>query len=456
MELSRNTSPGGPAQVSIMRRLQLATLLLLTVFFGVLAILLVTAFRESAEAALRERLLSEVYGLLGAAEVSSGGRVKFPEQLPQYRFAQADSGLLGYVADGFGELLWTSPSAGQRKFLPIALLRKGEQRFDSLTEDGETWYWLTFAILWEDAPHRPRPLQFSVMENSRALDAEVGQFRGQVLRWLSALALLLLLVEGLILRWGLNPLGRAATEINGIKAGLREGLGAGYPVELAPLTESLNSLLQHQQQRLAHYRNALGDAAHSIKTPLAALRNSLAHGSSELEQLDLVDRSLEYHLKRAATAGPSAMSVPLAVEPLVKQLLNSLRKVYLGKPLEFSVQVEPGCRFPGDAGDFLEILGNLLDNACKWARKQVRCDIHGAWEEGRQLLIIEVADDGPGIAAEAREMIQQRGVHLDVGVSGEGIGLAVVRGITDSYHGELLIRQSEMGGALIHLRVPLV
>ncbi|RLA09780.1 MAG: hypothetical protein DRQ54_01630 [Gammaproteobacteria bacterium] len=436
-------------------RLLGATLIALLLFFTAIALVMISAFRHSGEQALNERLLSEIYGLLAAAEVSLQGEILFPEQFPQFRFLQPDSGLVGEVFAEGGRSLWRSASMGSRELTAPAWLAPGESGFDSPVIDSETWYRATLTVDWEYAGERSFLLQFAVAEEAAVLEAEVHNFRNQVIAWLGVAGVALLLIQGLLMRWGLAPLGRAAREIDQVKAGRRQVLGEDYPVELMSLTQNLNSLLEQQSSHLQRYRNALADAAHSIKTPLTALKNSLAGDSESLRQLDAVDRTVEYHLKKAATGGPIVMRAPVAVEPLVNQLVASLKKVYADKNPHFKVDVESGSQFAGDAGDFLELLGNLLDNACKWAATEVGCSIRTVASSGNDLLQMEIVDDGPGVDPAIIKLIVQRGVQVDSQHGGQGIGLAVVRGILDFYRGTLEVSQTPGGGALFVIQIPL-
>lgn len=439
---------------SIRARLLGATFLLLLLFFSVLALVLVTAFRQSSEQALNEKLLSEIYGLLAAAEVSAEGQIEFPEQFPQFRFLQADSGLAGEVFGDDAVSLWRSDSMGVVRFLAPAPKVAGEALFDSPTLNGDTWYRATLSVSWELEGGQLIPLRFSVAESGLGLGAEVREFRNTVLRWLSAAALLLLVTEGLVMRWGLLPLARAAREIDEVKIGRRDNLGPGYPQELKSVTGNLNSLLDQQRQHLGRYRHVLADAAHSIKTPLAALKNGLAGDGENLQQVDAIDRIIEYHLKKAATAGPAVLQAPVPVAPLVDQLVSSLKKVYADKNLQFVTNTQPESQFPGDTGDFFELLGNLLDNACKAAHKQVSCSIAPRRIAGGDFLEIEVTDDGPGIDGDLKELILQRGMQVDPGKVGQGVGLAVVGDILAFYRGGLEIGESPAGGAVFTARIP--
>ena len=206
--------------------------------------------------------------------------------------------------------------------------------------------------------------------------------------------------SGSILRWGLRPLRRAADEITRLEQGLQEQISGDYPTELKRLTENLNTLLTHERAQQKRYRDALADLAHSLKTPLALVRAALSEARPEPnlsrnldEQIEHMDRIVAYHLQRAAASGRSGMVVAQPVLPAVERVLKALAKVYADKRIETAIAVDARLRFRGDEGDLTELLGNVLDNAFKWARSRVR--VTASLSETRLTLTVE--DDGPGI-----------------------------------------------------------
>ncbi len=198
----------------------------------------------------------------------------------------------------------------------------------------------------------------------------------------------------------------------------------------------------------------MADLAHSLKTPLAvlsSLRGTSEHSHTMEEQVARMDNIVQYQLQRAATAGRSVLASPLPVTPVVERLLTSLEKVYQDKELNIHRDLDPRARFRGDEGDLMELLGNLLDNACKWA-------VAGVWLEvshKKGTLRISVEDDGPGIAPHQAERVLTRGVRLDEATPGHGIGLPIVRDIVDAYEGKLEIAHSPHGGARFIVSLPM-
>jgi two-component system sensor histidine kinase PhoQ len=300
-----------------------------------------------------------------------------------------------------------------------------------------------------------------VAESLAPFHEEVGHFRGRLFTWFALLTVLLLAAQALLMRALLRPLRRVEREIVEIEGGERSALGSGYPTELRGVTENLNALIASERARLDRYRRTLGNLAHSLKTPLAVMRASLARDgdSSGLgTEVERMNDIVGYQLQRAAAWGGGATlgRAPVPVARVVGQLAGALQKVYADKRVELTAEVDAGTQFYGDEGDLMEIAGNLLDNAFKWCRARVR--VHAApLEDGdrrRAGLLFAVEDDGPGIDEQDRSRVLERGVRADERVPGYGIGLAVVHDVVQLHGGELLIAHSPLGGARVELRLP--
>ena len=167
-----------------------------------------------------------------------------------------------------------------------------------------------------------------------------------------------------------------------------------------------------------------------------------------------MNRTVDYQLQRAAASGRIALSAPLPVAPIARKIQDSLAKVYASRSLRLSSEVAASTMFYGDEGDLLEIIGNLADNACKWCRRQVMLRAYPADHDGRTELVVEVEDDGPGIAADQAPLLLGRGQRADTTVAGHGIGLAVVRDLVEEvYYGRLDIGRGALGGALVQARL---
>jgi two-component system, OmpR family, sensor histidine kinase PhoQ len=268
--------------------------------------------------------------------------------------------------------------------------------------------------------------------------------------------LLLLAALAVLFRWALKPVRQVEHEIEEIEAGRSTELMGIYPRELAGITANMNALLRSDRERLARYRNTLGNLAHSLKTPLAVAR-SLATTTQLQEQITRMDEIVGYQLKRAAMSGGTGLgSAPIEVSGVIEALHATLQKVYADKRVDMQLRIDPASRYSGDQGDLLEIAGNLLDNAYKWCRTQVRVTAVPLVTPGirREGLLLSVEDDGPGIAIDQREHVLKRGARLDERVSGQGIGLSVVQEVAQLSGGSVEIDTSSLGGAKITVRLP--
>ena len=247
-----------------------------------------------------------------------------------------------------------------------------------------------------------------------------------------------------------------ARQIDEIRAGTREALSNDYERELTPLTSSVNQLLENERQQTQRYQHALNDLAHSLKTRLALIQITaqelkLGHDIHDNinEQITTMDQIIQYQLRRAVTGRKRLASKGTEPVPLIEKLLASLAKVYRHKKLQTGFQFDDDVFFHGEQGDLMELMGNLLDNACKFAISEIR--VHVRHRESGLLIVVE--DDGPGIDPGKSQQIFQRGVRADSS-PGQGIGLAVVTEIVHSYGGEIRVDDSPLGGARFHITLP--
>lgn len=427
----------------------------LAIFVTLTAVALERAFRESARAAMEERLFAQLYLLMAAAEVDAQGRVSMPERLAEPRLNLPESGLYAAIRDRVGALVWVSPSALGADVPPLPALAVGGRVFRREVQGGTPYYLAALGVGWE-VDEQLIPLSFGVAEDLRPFYAQIRQYRTSLWGWLGAMAVLLLAVQYLVLRWGLRPLREAAEEVACIEAGRQRALERSYPKELRPLTANLNALIGRERAQRERYRKALADLAHSLKTPLAVLgglvsaadHSDLAAGVED--QVERMDGIVQHQLQRAVTAEAPALSAPLAVAPVVRRLKASLDKVHAARGVDLSIDIPAEAVFRGQEGDLLELIGNLLDNAYKWCAHRVA--IRARCVGGALSLVVE--DDGPGLSGTQVGRILERGVYLDEAGSGHGIGLAMVRDMVAAYGGTIDLGSSALGGLRVSLSLP--
>ncbi len=295
-------------------------------------------------------------------------------------------------------------------------------------------------------------------------------FNGLLAASLVGLGLLLALAALAQVAVGLAPLRAMQRELQQVREGRKARLGGQFPSEVQPLIDDFNGVLERNAEVVARARTQAGNLAHALKTPLAVLGNAAAQGARDApadalqapaagvpaqlvaEQVQVAQRHIQWHLARAraaASQGLPGQRTPL--EPLLAGLLRLMGKLYAERALSLvATEVPPGCAFAGEEQDLQEMLGNLLDNACRSARSGVRVS---AIREGSQLHIV-VDDDGPGIAPAHRARVLQRGVRLDESTAGSGLGLAIVVELAALYGGALILDTSDTGGLSARLRLP--
>ena len=318
---------------SLYARVTLAAILVLALFLGLTGWTLDRAFRDSAEAAVRERLQAHIYGLLAAADLGEDQHLLMPLSLPEERFQRPGSGLYAQALRADGSLEWQSPSQLLQTIPVPELQSPGQWRFDRVRHNGDlALFQLAFGIAWELPEHNVE-FTISVSEDLTAYEAQVSRFRNSMLTWFAALAAGLLITLGLVLRWGLRPLRQVERDLAAVEGGAQAGFGGRYPRELRGLTENLNALLATERGRMQRYRDGLADLAHSLKTPLAILRGSV-DGQADAETLrhvigeqsERMGQIMDYQLQRAATSGRTPLMSPVPVVPLLQRLQQALER----------------------------------------------------------------------------------------------------------------------------------
>jgi signal transduction histidine kinase len=301
-------------------------------------------------------------------------------------------------------------------------------------------------------------INISVAEDLSAVDHDITSIR------LAYFALTLLILGSAIAlqRWDvkrtLEPLAKVSNELEQIGNGQQQQISQEVPDEITPMVKEINRLLELVVRRLQQSRTAIGNLAHALKPPMAMLFKVAEHPlfdeHPELRQqlqtqTDSIHHCIERELKRARIAGDQRTQLAFNPHDEIISLAQLLKNIYAEKQLLIKVSA-PDLLIHFDREDLLEMLGNLLDNACKWAKHQVSVEISVS-----SMLTISVADDGPGCSEADTEFLIQRGLRLDESIQGHGLGLAIVFDIVNSYHGDLHIsRSQELGGFLAEIRFP--
>ena len=438
---------------SIQKRLLGTTTVVLVLFLALIGWVLDRSYRNSVIAGAEEQLRLVIYSLMGAV-VEVDARLTVSQGLSEPRLAQPESGLYAKIASDLGENLWLSPSADTTavEFLEEQL-QPGAFVFREIRGEVPRFQ-LSYMVIWEDA--EPEQVVFSALTDQYPFRTAINQFRRSLGLGLGGATVVFIIAQLLALRWGLWPLRHMAREVSELEAGQREALSQAYPRELQGLAENLDRFVAHEQRRRTRYRNALDDLAHSLKTPLAVVRNSLLEDQPNrsllTEQLERMESTVMHQLSRASAQGPVVVGKAVDITQMTRRLVRALRTAYVERGVDVQLQCAEAATARGDEGDFMEILGNLLENAFKYCDGKVRITVHGL-DEGTSGVDVLVEDDGPGIPQGLREEVLRRGRRLDEIETGQGIGLAVVADLVKLYGGDLEIGSSVLGGASIVVKL---
>ncbi|MEJ2479749.1 MAG: ATP-binding protein [Acidihalobacter sp.] len=441
---------------SLKRRLLLAAGAVLAVFVVSTGVALDRAFVTAAGQAEQDKLRGLVYALLGAVNISSQKVSLNVAQLGDPRLQQPGSGLYALIADAHGHVLWRSPSLLEAPPHPADTAAAGQWRYGRTVLGGTPMFRLGFGVRWTPDSGGAR-YDFVVYEDTSGYQQQLNGYRRTLGFWLGGAAVLLLAALVGVLQWGLRPLRAVSAELERIESGGAERLEGDHPRELRPLVDGLNTLLAHERARRERTRHALDDLAHSLKTPLAVLRGLRDSeglqgraAATVAEQVERMDQIVGFQLERAAGAGgPQGLVPPLPLTPVIERLLPALERVYGERGIHLRADVPQGLSARIDEHQLMELAGNLLDNAAKWARVRARLSARRD-DDG---LLLRVEDDGPGFAQADAQSLLARGVRADERNPGQGIGLAVVAQIAADYGGGVSLERSELGGALVEVRL---
>lgn len=440
------------ARDSIRTRLILGATLVLMAFMAAAGWAVQRAHADSVRTAHFAQLQSTVYLLLAGTEVNADGVLVMPPSFPEPRLSLPGSGLYASVRNLARDTQWRSPSAvtSRPPFLQDAQV--GQWRYETPSAGGRNYLAVGYGVSWV-VGDRTVPLALSVLEDRAGFDREIAAFTRTLWTWLGGAGLLLLLSQAALLQWGLAPLRRVAQEIQRIEHGEQAEVQQHYPREIAALTDNLNTLIRQERVRQTRFKEALSFLAHSLKTPLAVLRGALDEPqglpATVKEQVQRMDDIVQHQLGRAGASGTARFAPFLHLAPVLTRIRDALAKVHADKDLEITVDCPDDLQWRIDEGDAFEILGNLMDNACKWARRhaavQLTQDVRG--------LVIAIDDDGPGFPDDPASMLLLH-VRADEKVPGHGVGLAVVNDLVTSHQGTLSLSRSEWGGGRVEIVLP--
>ncbi|MGM0553967.1 MAG: ATP-binding protein [Pseudomonadota bacterium] len=425
---------------SLMLRLGLVAAATVLVFSLLTAWVLEAAFRENAADAVETRLEAQVLLLMGLAEVVGPADVRVPEMLPESRLQLPGSGLYARVLGDDGETLWRSPSA-----VGVPLRDWSEADFFSFS----------LPVQWELEAAQVG-LTFQMLEDREAFDEQVERYRYSLWQGLGAMTISLIVALVLTLwYWGLRPLRHVRRDLERLRHGDHARLGGPYPAEVQGLTGGINDLIEFERARLSRQQNALADLAHSLKTPISALRLNLESRAPDIEdmrhQVDRLQGMVQHQLNQAQRLGPAPFQAAEPLAPIIERTCQALGRLASQHGVVLDTDLAPGCALRMERGAIFELLGNTLDNALRHATREVRiitrCDADG--------VTVIVDDDGAGIPPADRARVLERGQRADTrdaAGGGQGLGLSIIHNLVRDHGGQLFIEQSpELYGARIRM-----
>ncbi len=460
---------------SLVRRLVRSAVMWVLPILALTAVALTWFYRSSTYRIFDEPLESAITSLIATSQASPDDKGNWAVDLSSEpidpRYQRALSGrywLIGNL-DETGEIkvLQASRSmAGETLTLPVTdaatILKSPGDELRSVANGPD-----------RDSNEQLRVIARSVilpgMENTPVVmiaAADVSAANQAIKRFAALASLLLLFLSGGLIfgvlsqvRLGLKPLFDLTNEVANVRQGRSERVDGQYPSEIAPLADELNTLIGHNSDVVERARTHVANLAHALKTPIAVLLNEAETSKSQLSdvvtrQSEEMRRQVDHHLRRArAAARGQVIGVSTPVDEVVMSLVRTLERIYRNKDIDFDVDILDGLRFRGEKRDLEEMIGNLLDNACKWTKSEVSIGTHISTSDDSDFVIF-VADNGPGVDPSNYEEALKRGARLDEATPGTGFGLAIVDDLAKAYKGALQLSRAKTGGLKVTLELP--
>lgn len=449
---------------SLSVRLIAAASLWSAVALVVAGLILTSLYRQTVEQAFDDRLGVYLRTLIGTLAVEDPNALSDPGNLGEQRFELLYSGWYWQVrrSEGGPVLL-----ASRSLFSDVLDMSRatGEGTVDGVTAgsllgpDGQSLRVLSRTIIFDPKTS----FDVLVAGDAGQLRSQVGAFRTSVILTLSVFGIGLIIATMIQIRWGLRPLDRVRLGLAQLRSGKETRFEGRFPSEIEPLARELNALLESNQQIIERARTQVGNLAHALKTPLSVITNEARSSGGPFaekiaEQAALMRSQVNHYLDRARIAARSnVIGAITEVEPVIGRLMRAMERIHDDKGVELSSDIPDNARFKGEQQDLEEIVGNLLDNACKWARSNVSLSVEYESpppDEDGGRLVIRIDDDGPGLSAEQRAEATRRGRRLDETKPGSGLGLSIVTDLVGLYEGSFRLDLAPQGGLRAEIELP--
>lgn len=440
-----------PPAPSLSRRLVAGALIWLVFLLAIGGGVLAMAFRASVEQEFTHRLEAMLRAMIAATEIAPDGTVEMVRPLGDPRFDQIFSGWYWQVSEPGGREI-RSRSLWDSAIDPVA----GGAEIHRRRVEGPRGEPLLVVEADLDFPGAAGPLHLLIAADLREVQEGTHRFDMLLLAALGLLGAGMAVAILIQVRFGLRPLRSMAADLEAVRDGERSRLAAGYPREVAPLAEAMNAVLAKDGELIERARTHVGNLAHGLKTPLAIVAAEMESPAPDHDlvhaQIHSMRRMIEHHLGRAsAVAGAGhVLGAKVMVRAVAEAVAAALARVFADRNLSFELDIAGDAAFRGHRADLEELLGNLMENACKWARGRVRVSARS--EAGG--LILAVEDDGPGLSPEQAEEASCRGKRLDEMAPGWGLGLAIVSDLVEVNGGRIDFSRSGLGGLAVTICLP--
>ncbi|MGU3574770.1 ATP-binding protein [Brucellaceae bacterium C25G] len=448
-----------------MRVVTLSTLWVI-VALVVVATLIGSIYKQAAERNFERLLWAHLYNVIGSVSVSADGDLQGRPELGEIRYSSPTSGWYWEVDSVSANLHGTlhSLSLGNRKIGQESLMRfpfdsSFKRTYPAHGPNGEELFVAETEVVLDS---ENRIARFRVMGNFSEVKQEYRDFNARLYGYLGVFGFGSILINAAVILFGLRPLDRVRRSLADIREGRAPRLNSDLPIEIAPLAQEMNALIENNTRIIERSRTQVGNLAHSLKTPLSVLMNEARimggeQGRIVTEQCEAMQMQIQHYLQRARIAAQrDSVVFRTPITPVMERLVRVTQKLNPHLQIHFYNQLGDAV-FAGEKEDLEEIVGNLMENASKWGRSQIGMTISTVSSTGDQeYFTISIEDDGPGLPVDKMAEAMQRGRRMDETKPGTGLGLSIVRDTVKEYGGEFVLKSSQLGGLNAQIILPLV
>ncbi len=441
---------------SLSLRLIVAAVVGLTIILGITGWALASIYRDAVLRAFDDRLISLSRIIISTIELDRDGTMYLRRDIGEPLFENAYSGWYWEVGQRPDAKSPEQVKLRSRSLFDQALAAPqswSDNRSFTTGPNGERLRIVRARVM---LPNAKMPFSIWVAGDYAEVTRQIGNYAWTLSIALGLLAAGMVLAIFLQVQFALSPMRRVRVALSDIRQGKADRLEGAFPSEVEPLISELNALLAHNQQVLDRARNEIGNLAHALKTPLSVLRNEIESGDLGLaetvkRETETMRRQVDHHLARArAAATANVLRARTVIAPRASALVRAMRRIHQDRGISFDLECPANLSFRGEGEDLDEILGNLLDNAGKWAKSHVELGIARSGDQ----IKVSVSDDGPGLSEAQARAVLTRGQRLDESVPGTGLGLSIVKDMVAIYGGEMTLGRAPMGGLLAELTLP--